>query len=339
MTTLSIILISKNQAWNMPRLIESVLEKTKCVPSREVILVDSASTDKTVEAAQAYPISIIRLRAEQQLTPAAGRYIGCKYTKGDLILFLDGDMELCQGWLEKALQFLQDRPDVAMVTGQVIDLPKVAGPDDKPPLPSPADEETNSITEIPYSGGAAMYRRSVLETVGPFNPYLYSDEEPELCIRLRHAGYRLFRIQYPMAYHYSDPAGAFSTLVGRWRRKLYLGAGQNLRYHFGRELFWPYFKERGYGLIPGLGLGAGLLSFLWFWKSGQKIWFVLWLLALAAVIVGDSYRKRSLYRTMASLLERILILDGSIRGFLLPPLAPDTYPDRLDVIKLENQPG
>ena len=63
-------------------------------------------------------------------------------------------------------------------------------------------------------GGAAMYRRSTLEEVGPFNPWMHSDGEPELCVRIRHAGYRILKLGHPIAYHYSDPDGIISTAVG-----------------------------------------------------------------------------------------------------------------------------
>lgn len=336
MTRLSIVLISKNQAWNIARLIESVTQESACASSVEIVLVDSASTDQTVKLADRYSITILRLWPDQRLTPAAGRYVGYKYTMGDLVLFLDGDMELHPGWLKKALQVVQDRHDIAAVTGQVIDLPKVVRADDKPPQ---AKQSMDAATEIPYASGAAMYRRSVLKEVGTFNPHLYSDEEPDLCIRIRHAGYRVVRLQYPIAYHYSDPKGSLSTLVGRWRRKLYLGAGQNIRYHLGDEILWPYLKERGYGCTPGLGLIAGLISFLWSFRSGQRTWFGLWCLLLLTIVAGHAYQKRSLVRTISSLLERLLILDGTIRGFLIAPLDPNGYSARLDVIKLANPLG
>ncbi len=330
MIKLSVVLISKNQAWNMSRLIESVLQNTSSISSREIVLVDSASTDGTAEVAVEYPIRVLRLRPTQHLTPAAGRYTGYKHTTGDLVLFLDGDMELCHNWLEKAVQIFKDKPDVAMITGQVIDLPKSTKSKDTPPL---AKVDQVGFTKILYAGGASMYRRSVLEEIGTFNPFLYSDEEPDVCIRLGHAGYRALRLHCPMVLHYTDPPGGLSTLVGRWRRNLYLGAGQNLRYHLGTDVFWPYYKERAYGIIPGLGLFAGLLGFLWSMSTGQKIWFRLWLLAFFALIVGDTVRKRSLYKTVASLLERMFILDGTIRGFLLKPMKSETYPMEVEVVK------
>jgi len=327
---LSVILISKNQAWNMDRLIKSVLKNAGFISSKEIVLVDSASTDGTAKVASRHPIKVLRLRPDQHLTPAAGRYTGYQHTTGDLVLFLDGDMELCQGWLEEAAQIFKDKPDVAMITGQVIDLPKSAKSEGIPPVPEVDQVE---FTEIPYAGGASMYRRSVLEEIGTFNPFLYSDEEPDVCIRLGYAGYRALRLHCPMVFHYTDPPGGLSTLVGRWRRNLYLGAGQNLRYHLGTGVFWPYYKERAYGIIPGLGLLAGLFSFLWLMSTGQKTWFNLWLLAFFALIVGDAIRKRSLYKTVASLLERMFILDGTIRGFLLKPMKPETYPVEVDVVK------
>jgi glycosyltransferase involved in cell wall biosynthesis len=328
---LAVVLISRNQEWNINRLIESVLDGTSCVSSTEIVLVDSASTDSTIDVACDYPISVLCLHPDQPLTAAAGRYVGYKYTTSELVLFLDGDMELCHGWVEEALQVILFRPDVAVVTGEIIDLPKTAGPDYKPPLKA---TDADLSIEVPCGRGAALYRRSILEQVGTFNPYIYSDEEPELCLRIRHAGYRILRLGHPIAYHYSDPAGRLSTLVGRWRRKLYLGPGQNLRYHMGGELFWSYLRERGYGIVPILALTIGLITFLWSFWFGQEICFNLWLLMLVVIIVIDAYRKHSLYGTIASLLERALTVDGTIRGFFLKPLDPDTYPAKLDVFKI-----
>lgn len=330
-TELSVILISKNQEWNITRLIESVMQGTASLSSIEIVLVDSGSTDETIQTASHYPVRILVLQSDQYLTPAAGRYVGYKYSRGKLVLFLDGDMELCQGWLEKALQVIQDRSDVAVVTGHVVEVPETGGACDKPPW---RKSEIDGGVEVSFAGGAALYRRSVLQQVGIFNPYLYSDEEPELCIRVRHAGYKVVRLEYPLVYHYSNPIGTLSTLVRRWRRNLYLGAGQNIRYHLGDEFLWAYLKERGYALIPGLTLGVGLISFFWSWITHQWQWFSLWLLLLGVTIGGDAYRKQSLYRTIISLTERMFIVEGTIRGFLLKPLDPKGYLSQSTVTEL-----
>jgi glycosyltransferase involved in cell wall biosynthesis len=332
MVELSIVLISRNQASNIDRLIESVLRNTSRISTKEIVLVDSASTDGTTEVASQYPICVLRLRPDQRLTPAAGRYLGYKHTSGELTLFLDGDMELCEGWLERALQIFKDQAEVALVTGETVDLPQNgAEAADKPPLSPDAPTE---VIEIPYTGGAAMYRRSVLEEVGTFNPYLYSDEEPDLCIRIRYAGYHLVRVVYPIAFHYTDPRSSLSTLVGRWRRRLYLGAGQNLRYHLGKPVLWHYIRERGFGLISIAIILVTLISLLWALLTGYiKTWTLVWVSLLGLFLAGDTLRKRSPYQTISSLLKQTFILDGTIRGFLLKPLDPASYPDEFDRVK------
>lgn len=329
MVELTVILIARNQVWNVPRLVESVLEHTQAAASREIVLVDSASTDGTVEAAKEYPIGVIRLNAAQRLTAAAGRYVGCKHTSGQYVLFLDGDMELCAGWLEQALAVMKDDPQIGVLTGQVIDRPTSTPRDDKYPI----SDKDGALRDVLHGGGAAMYQRSVLEEVGMFTPYIYSDEEPELCVRIRHRGYRVVRIERPMALHYSDPSEAISTLFARWRRRLYLGAGQNLRQHAGTSVFWPYLRERGFGCIPLIGLAIGLVAAVFFILTGDIRPFMGWLLLLGAIILADTLRKRSLYRAIYSLTLRILIADGTLRGFFLSPLKPQDYLDNVEVVQ------
>lgn len=334
MTDLSVVLISKNQEWSIARLIESVIHETEIISSKEIVLVDSASTDRTTNIASGYPIDVLRLQPNQRLTPAAGRYIGYNHTTGNLVLFLDGDMELYPGWLEKALGFIQSSPATAVVTGQFIDLPKTT---EFAHAASQVNTTQDSFSEVRQGGGAAMYRRSVLEEVGSFNPYLYSEEEPELCIRIRHAGYRVVQLNHPIAYHYSDSKAMLSTVVQRWKRNLYLGPGQILRYHPRGGILWLYLRERGWGCAPTLGLLVGWISWGWSLYSGQWLWFDLWLAMLAGIIVGDAFRKRSLYQTIVSLFKRACVVDGTIRGFLMQAPRPDTYPGKLDTIKPANQ--
>ena len=327
---LSAIIITKNQEWNIERLIESILRGTAMLDNVEIILVDSASTDATIELAQKYPIRIIQLHAAQRLTAAAGRYIGYKHSTGKLILFLDGDMELDAAWLPKAMNVLENHPDIAVVSGLIIDLPKDAVSPVREPAQTAPEKE---FFQVKYTGGAAMHRRDVIEKVGSFNPYLYSDEEPDLCIRIRQQDHRIVRLYHPMVNHYTDPPGGIWSLVGRWRRNLYLGAGQNLRYKWGTHLFWPYFKERGYGCVPLGGILLGVAFFAWALRTGRLSWFWGCLLLAVAGLAADAYRKRSIYRVASSLLERLFIMDGTVRGFLMKPSPPDGYPAMLEIIQ------
>ncbi|MFC2169334.1 glycosyltransferase family 2 protein [Acidobacteriota bacterium] len=330
MNKLAVVLISKNQAWNIGRLIRSVIQETRDLTRKEILLVDSASTDDTIRIASEYPIKIIRLHPDQHLTPAAGRYVGMQNTDSEYVLFLDGDMELYSGWLDCGLEVIEQNTKIAAITGERIDLPKQAGKNDKPPLVT-YDEDRG--IEVGKSGGAAMYRRALLNKVGSFNPFLYSDEEPDLCLRLRHSGYKIFKLHHPISYHFSDTAVSLKTKYARWKRNLYLGAGQNLRYHWRDKLFWKYLKERGYGIVPALGITGGVISLLWYFITGNK--FIIQVVGSAFIlfILADLVKRRSFHKTGVSLCERLFIADGTIRGFLLTPYPPDTYPKKYDQIK------
>ena len=100
---LSIVIISRNEAKNIIRCIKSALKIASLYSNTEIMLVDSASTDETIDLARAYPISIVQLQPHWPLTPGAGRYLGTLMTSGQFILFLDGDTEILPNWPSEAL--------------------------------------------------------------------------------------------------------------------------------------------------------------------------------------------------------------------------------------------
>jgi len=342
MTELSVVLITKNQAWNISRLIESVLRGTLCVPSVEIVLVDSASTDETVELAKRYPVRVFRLKFGQRLSPAIGRYVGYRQTQGEFVLFLDGDMELLQGWLEPALNFMRTTPRVGLVMStSVINLPRTAAQQSAASLEDMSFTPPRESSRVPFAaGGAALYRHSVLEQVGPFNPYLYSEEEPELCLRIRDAGYSVLLFDQPIVRHYDDATVALSSVLSRRKRNFHLGIGQAARCHLGSKLFWRWIKERWWGPAAGLlmavGLGSAFLSLL----MHDSIWFGLWTLALCLLIVCLAFRKRSLRAAFIAAFHWLVMAEGFLRGILIRPLPPRNFQAIVEVTKaLRNQDG
>lgn len=327
MTELSVVLITRNQAWNISRLIESVVRGTLCVPSVEIVLVDSASTDETVELAERYPVSIVRLRPGQRLSPAIGRYVGYKQTLGKYVLFLDGDTQLIAGWLPEALRTMGETPDLGAVTGNVINLPTSAVAQVR--AASVLKTQTAPPKEVLWcnygGGGAALYRRAVLEQVGTFNPYLSSEEEPELGLRIRHGGYRILELCNPMAYHFNDAPVALSTVLSRRRRRFHLGMGQAARYHLGTKLFWHWLKERWWepaaALLVASGLGALFMSLI----TRMFIPLGLWVLAFLAIIVCTAIRKRSIRAAFVAAFSWFTMSEGFLRGFLMKPLPPESF--------------
>ena len=99
---LSVVLVTKNEESHIAACIESALKETEGLRA-EIILVDSASDDRTVEIASRYNTTIIQLDRRNLLSPSAGRFVGTRHARGRFILFLDGDMQLLPGWLSEGL--------------------------------------------------------------------------------------------------------------------------------------------------------------------------------------------------------------------------------------------
>lgn len=328
----SVVLISKNQEWNIERLIKSVLEETAYLPLGRIILVDSASTDRTTEVAAQFPITIIKLNPEQRLTAAAGRYVGYQHTTGDFILFLDGDMELYPGWLDLALEVMKQRTDAGVLCGVVMDRPidlLTTGKQRGEVYPVDKLE----VEKVLQSGGASLFRRSILEKVAVFNPYLFSEEEPGLCLRIRFAGYQIYRLNFPIVFHYTVEREILSSLFDKRKNNFWLGFGQNLRYFKGSGLFWQYIKERGWFVAPAILGALGIILLLISVFSGSWIWFSVWVLIFLVILISLAIRKRSLKKALLILLRRFLILEGTVRGFFLEPVDPVKYSIKFDMLQ------
>jgi glycosyltransferase involved in cell wall biosynthesis len=319
------VLITRNQARTAPRLVQSVLAEVDLGRISDVVLVDSASTDGTVESVIAYPIRILRLHPDQLLTAAAGRRAGFEASSGEGVLFLDGDMELHPGWLEEALAVAAS-PRVGCVTGPVVDVPIGA---DRPSLPSARNGRTR---EVAHFAGAALFRRSVLRDAGSFNPYLRSDEESELSIRIRRAGYSIVATDRPLAFHHTHAPGSIGELLARRRRRLYVGHGQAIRYSRRNGLALAYLRERGFSIAPLAMIVLGLAAAIASARDGQP-WVAWWLALVSAVFLFDAARKKSPRKTLHSVLLRLFILEGLFRGLVMRLCEPSQHPLRFDVVK------
>jgi glycosyltransferase involved in cell wall biosynthesis len=329
---LSIVIIARNEAENIAQAIESALRAAEPYPQTEILLVDSASTDATVEIARQYPINIVRLNPAWFLSAAAGRTIGMRHTRGDLIQYVDGDMELAAGWLEQAVPFLMEHPELAGVTGYRHDIYMRDGV-----IVHEQDfgrERQEHPVELRHFAGAALYRRPALEQVGGFNPYLFSEEEPELSMRLRRAGYKLMYIPCLVCKNHTLPIDSWEYSVRRFRKNLWLGYGQALRYHLKSGMFWMTFWERGSYAAYLVGVLISIASLLFALLGGNISLFVAWVLIVAVLLAIYAIKKRSLRETWLSLVLRTFITYGAVRGFLIAPRPPEDYPTHAEVIQL-----
>ena len=94
---LSIIIPTLNEEINLTFLLESI--KKQGLDNYEVLVADAGSTDRTREIARKYNCRIV-----SGGLPARGRNEGAKVARGDILLFLDADLVLGDGFLRSALK-------------------------------------------------------------------------------------------------------------------------------------------------------------------------------------------------------------------------------------------
>jgi GT2 family glycosyltransferase len=128
-------------------------------------------------------------------------------------MFVDGDCEVHPEWLPTASRFLDEHQDYAVVCGR-----RRERYPDASVYNYLTDVEWNSpIGDAKACGGDAMMRADAFAEVGAFNVSLIAGEEPELCVRLRRAGWKIRRIDHEMTLHDADLT-RFSQWWTRMRR-------------------------------------------------------------------------------------------------------------------------
>ena len=230
---LSVVIIARNEEEMIADCIESVLmsldtaRAAGTINSSEVILSDSASTDDTINIAKRYPIKIVQLQKRWPLSASAGLYIGFLQSKGAHVYFLGGDMVLDEKWFVNAYPYLSDEK-IAAVSGveqESLDESTIIGG-----VIKESYKNYMPIGEVDMVG-TAIFKRSVLEEVGPHNPYLKGGEDRDISYRIKSAGYKLLRIDSLSVSHYWAKKDGKLTLK-RYLKSTYTwskGDGQAMR--------------------------------------------------------------------------------------------------------------
>jgi glycosyltransferase involved in cell wall biosynthesis len=169
------------------------------------VYVDSGSSDGSVELAKSLGAEVVELDRKVPFTAARARNAGVDRLgqiapKLSYVQLIDGDCELIEGWIENAVDFLEENQEYAAASGRLMErFPEASV------YNYLCDVEWNTpIGDAKACGGIAMMRIAAFQSVGGFLPDLIAGEEPELCARLRRDGWRIRRLPDEMALHDAD---------------------------------------------------------------------------------------------------------------------------------------
>lgn len=207
--SLSVVVLSWNEEGNIGRCLDSLAQQTR--RDFEVILMDAASTDATVDTARAlqegFPVPLRIVTHNHRIPVGEARNRAASLAEAPVVAYLSADAEAHQDWVDRVLQNAKEadvvyglqvhQPDHwtfgAAVRGLRYHFPREEVPD-----------------ALPYASNvAAAYRRKLI-LAQPFHPTTYLDDILA-ATQAREAGHRVVYDPRMIAYHHD---------VETWRGEL-----------------------------------------------------------------------------------------------------------------------
>lgn len=171
-------------------------------PEAPVVYVDSGSTDESVAFAEALGMTVVALDMSIPFTAARARNAGFRrlielHPALRYVQLMDGDCELLPGWIETALAALAADPTTAVVSGRRSERHPEASIYNKL-----MDIEWNTpVGETMAVLGDMCVKAAVFQEVGGFSDHVIAAEDDDFCLRVKRAGYRVFRLDAAMSIH------------------------------------------------------------------------------------------------------------------------------------------
>jgi len=244
--TVSVIIKALNEERHIAAAIESALAALAGM-NGEVIVADSASTDRTCEIARRYPVKVVRMVCAKDRSCGAGAQLGFQYSTGQYICLVDGDMRMRPDFLAVAVRFLADHPDVAGVAGMLSEQEGSNLEYRKRKAGEYAERRPGLVTHL---NGGGVYRRAAIESTGYLTDRnLHGGEELELGARLVARGWKLVRLEMTDVHHHGHAGNAYRLLLRRLGTRMCFGVGEVLRAAVGERHFRVVLREQKRTLI------------------------------------------------------------------------------------------
>ena len=259
---LSIIIVN----WNVEKLLKRCLESIfgspyAADPKRlEVIVVDNASSDGSVEMVQSSFPQVTLLANEQNLGFTKANNQGISLARGRFVLFLNPDTEIVDDALGTMVEFMKAHPEVGAVGPKLI-YPDGSTQPSRRRFPNAStlflestliqrwwkknrvlsryymeDQSDDQVQEVDWLVGAAlMVRKEALDQVGGFDEgfFMYS-EELDWCRRARKAGWKIVYLPDAVVVHHEGKSSG--QVVAARHIHFYTSKVRYARKYHGRAL-------------------------------------------------------------------------------------------------------
>ncbi len=266
------VAIGRNEGERLKRCLRSLVGRVS-----PLVYVDSSSSDDSVAFARSLGVDVVELDMTVPFTAARARNAGIARLQRlapnvPFVQVIDADCEMVEGFVEAATAVIEADATLAVVCGRRLELNPDASPYNRL-----CDMEWNTKAgEAEACGGDALLRLAAFDAVGGYDGSLIAGEEPDMCMRMRQAGYRILRIDRDMTRH----DAAMSRFRQWWRRSIRAGHACAEGHH-RHPNDARYAKLSRSNWFWGLLLPATVISLAWPTHGGSGVllagYGVLWL--------------------------------------------------------------
>ncbi|MGK9369477.1 glycosyltransferase family 2 protein [Melioribacter sp. Ez-97] len=244
---ISFIVIGRNEGWKITKCFESIFKTIEYnnLKGYEVIYVDSNSTDDSIERVKKFQrVRIFKLTGD--INAAIGRNVGAYESKGGVLFFIDGDMEIQSDFLKKVYNE-ESGLKYDFVSGQFCNYYY----DYSGKLLNTENYHQVLVNDnIEFTtGGLFLIKRDLWLKVGGMRKKLRKNEDIDFAIRLANLGIYLIRKKELMAIHHTI---SYSDVKRTWKmlfdgNELYRSV--LMRDNFLNKFQWKYFVRTNYTSI------------------------------------------------------------------------------------------
>lgn len=213
--------------WNGVEHLETCLSALgrQTLDDFEVIVMDNASSDDSVSfIRREHPwVDVIELPENRGFAPACN--VGIREAYGEFIVLLNNDTEADPGWLTGIVEAFERHPEAGIVASKMLlfdrrNVLHAAGDfyrvDGIPGNRGVWEEDVGQYDREEYvfsaCGGAAAYRRAMLDEIGVLDEdFYFSCEDIDLGWRAQLAGWRAVYAPRAVVYHKLSATGGGTT--------------------------------------------------------------------------------------------------------------------------------
>lgn len=208
----SVIILNLNGKVYLKNCFESL--KGQTYPNYEVIMVDNASTDDSVDYVNKKFPWVKVISNEENMGFAMGNNIGAEHAIGDYLVFLNNDTKVDNRSLEEMVRTVESNSSIGICGCKTLEfdgrtlIGGVGGLCDIYCYPYPRGSGVDShqydfITAVfVVSGAAFLIRHQLFAKIGGFDSkYFIYVEEMDLCWRTHLFGYRVVVNPFSVVYH------------------------------------------------------------------------------------------------------------------------------------------